>query len=88
MTRAQAQDRAAELNGELPNGADHHWIAHHADGEDWQVVRLGGTGMRFAGGDQHTTAETRVDPAGPERQRQDPRPSITRAIPPYGAGLG
>jgi hypothetical protein len=86
MNREQAQAEAAERNRKLPNGADHHWMAHRVDEEDWQVVRLGGAGMRFASGDQHTVAQPREDPAGLERQRQDPRPWISRTIPPYGPG--
>jgi hypothetical protein len=84
MTRAEAQARAAELNRELPNGTDHHWMAHCREGDEWQVVKLGGAGMRFTAGDQHTVAQPRQDPAGAERQ--DPRPWITRVIPPYGPG--
>ena len=84
MTREQARIRAAQLNDELPNGADHHWIAHHAGDEDWQVVRMIAAGIHFSGGERHATAQPSDDPAGLERQRQDPRPWITRAIPPLG----
>jgi hypothetical protein len=84
MTREQAQTRAAQLNDELPDGADHHWIAHQADDQEWQVVRIGAVGIHFTQGVRQTTAQTSGDPAGLDRQRQDPRPWITRAIPPFG----
>lgn len=84
MTREQAQSRAAQLNDELTDGADHHWIAHHVGDEEWQVVRMGAAGIHFAGSERHATAQPSADPAGLDRQRQDPRPWITRAIPPFG----
>ncbi len=84
MTREQAQTRAAQLNDELPDGADQHWIVHQRADEDWQVVRMGAAGIHFSGGARHATAQPSNDPAGLDRQRQDPRPWITRAIPPFG----
>jgi hypothetical protein len=80
MTNADAQARAAELNRELPDGADHHWIAHHTGGENWRVARVSVRGMRFAGEERHTTTESRPQPEAPT----DTRPFITRLIPPFG----
>ncbi len=80
LTRDEARARADELNHALPDGADHHWIAHHAGGESWQVVRMSAAGMTFAGDDRDLHAQR-----GPERDAPvDPRPTITRLIPPYG----
>jgi hypothetical protein len=84
MTREQAQTRATQLNDDLPNGADHHWIAHHVDADEWRVVRMGAAGIHFSGGERHATVRPSDDPADLDRQRQDPRPWITRAIPPFG----
>ena len=50
MTREQAQLRATQLNDRCPNGADQHWMAHQADDQDWQVVRMGAAGIHFTGG--------------------------------------
>ena len=80
LSRDEARARADELNGALPDGADHHWIAHHAGGASWTVVKLTAAGMRFAAEDRGERGER-----GPEREAPvDPRPTITRLIPPYG----
>ena len=80
MTREQAQARAHELNREAAEGADHHWIAHRADADDWQVMRIAAQGMRFASDERHETTETRPGREAPE----DTRPFLNRLIPPYG----
>ena len=80
VTRDEAQARADALNRALPDGADHHWIARHAAPDEWDVVRVSVPGMRFSGEARDLHGER-----GPEREAPvDPRPTITRLIPPYG----
>ena len=80
MTRQQAEQRAIKLNRALAEGADHRWIAHHAQDCEWAVARVSASGMRLPAPDglQHGGR-------GPERGAPvDPRPTITRLIPPVG----
>jgi hypothetical protein len=39
MTRADAENRAADLNREHPERARYRWMAH-GSGETWEVVRM------------------------------------------------
>lgn len=81
-TREHAQERADALNRETPDGADHRWLVHQADGERWEVVRVTVAGARFG-----REGRDAVGGRGPEREApDDPRPTITRLIPPYGPG--
>ena len=83
VSQDEARARAEELNRALPDGADHHWIAHHAGGEAWQVVRMSALGMRFSGSERHETTQARPEREGFEAPA-DPRPTINRLIPPFG----
>lgn len=81
-TREQAQTRADALNRETPTGADHRWIVHHAGEQRWEVVRVTVAGARLGLGGHDA-----VGGRGPEREAPvDPRPTITRLVPPYGPG--
>jgi hypothetical protein len=76
-SRDAAQAAADERNRALGD-ADHRWIVHHADGERWELARVGGAGLPGRAGGLH-------EERGPERApSDDPRPFIQRLIPPFG----
>lgn len=79
MTRSDAVARCAELNRD--EAGDRHWFAKQITPDGWEVVSISGTGLR-ARGPLKETVETRPRPSEPP----DPRPSIFRNVPPYGAG--
>jgi hypothetical protein len=74
MTRADAENRAAELNREHPERARYRWMAHQA-GEAWEVVRMAIPGaIRLD--PLTTTTEARPQPAPAD----DPRTSFDRNV--------
>ncbi len=78
MTRAEAEQRCAELNRE--HGAEgFRWLAQELEDGDWRVVSV-----RLPDGldarPWKTTVEQRPRPDEPP----DPRPAIFRNIPPFG----
>jgi hypothetical protein len=79
MTHDEALVRCQELNSE--ETGDRHWLPKRLESGDWDVVAISGTGMRPQG----PLKESAVARARPS-DAPDPRPSIFRNIPPYGAG--
>jgi hypothetical protein len=78
MTHEQAIARCEELNRAGEGGR--RWFVAHREGEDWQVVRADFPGLP-ARGSLHEAVESRPEPRDPP----DPRSSLMRNIPPYGA---
>jgi hypothetical protein len=74
MTRAEAEDRAARLNGEHAERHAYRWMARAA-GEDWQIVRAAIPGGVRAE-PLHETVESRPRPQPPE----DPRPLYSKNV--------
>jgi hypothetical protein len=79
MTRDEAVARSEALNRETTD--DRHWLPRQVAPGEWEVVAVSGTGFRSPG-PLKETSEARPRPSEPP----DPRPSIFRNIPPYGAG--
>ncbi|MBV9415292.1 MAG: hypothetical protein JO363_09970 [Solirubrobacterales bacterium] len=79
MNRDEAAAKSAALNRE--ETGDRHWFPKQVAAEEWEVVSVSGTGFRPRG-PLKETSETRPSPSDPP----DPRPSIFRNVPPYGAG--
>jgi hypothetical protein len=79
MTREEAAARCEALNRE--EAGDRHWLPKQMAGGEWDVVSISGIGFAPRGPVKEAT-ETRPSPSDPP----DPRPSIFRNIPPYGAG--
>jgi hypothetical protein len=78
MTRAEADARCAELNGDPER--DRQWFARQA-GDEWEIVSVPlPEGARR--GPLKGAVESKPRPEHPP----DPRPSVFRNIPPYGAG--
>jgi hypothetical protein len=79
MTQDEATTHAEALNRE-ETGA-RRWLARQVSPGDWQVVAISGTGFRPPGPlKESSEARPRSSDA------PDPRPSIFRNVPPYGAG--
>jgi hypothetical protein len=80
MTREQALSRCAELNRNEPSG--YNWFVRTGSRGTWEVVSA-----HVKGFDRPSpftaTAEARSRP----ELAPDPRPSLFRNIPPYGAGV-
>lgn len=79
MNRDEAAARCAELNRE--ETGERHWFPKQVAAEEWDVVSVSGTGFHPRG-PLKETSEARPSPSDPP----DPRPSIFRNVPPYGAG--
>ncbi len=79
MTRDEATRRAEELNRE--ETGDRHWLPRLLAPDEWAVVAISGTGFRPTG-PVTEGSEARPRPS----DAPDPRPSIFRNVPPYGAG--
>jgi hypothetical protein len=75
MTHAEAAARAEQLNRDA--GGGQRWFASQLGSDEWHVVAA----RLPAKGPLHETVEARPRPQNPP----DPRPSLTRNIPPYGA---
>jgi hypothetical protein len=80
MTREEATTRCEELNREHPGAP--RWFVSRAGTDEWHVVSV--TMPASDAGPLHASIESRPVPQNPP----DPRPSLIRNIPPYGAGLG
>jgi len=79
MTHDEATKRAAELNSQEQE--DRHWFVREQEAGDYQVVAVTAPGLP-SHGELHAAIETKPKPTEPP----DPRPSLFRNIPPYGAG--
>ena len=79
MTHEQAIARCAELNASVDR--DREWLPREVGRGDWEVVSIAFPGFH-AVGPLRETIESRPGPPAPS----DPRPTIIRNIPPYGAG--
>jgi hypothetical protein len=79
MTREEAVARCAELNRD--ETGDRRWLVKRVAAEGWEVVSMSGPGLRPLG-PLKESVESRPRPSDPP----DPRPSIFRNVPPYGAG--
>lgn len=76
MTHEEALAKCEELNRERRDGR--RWFVSRAGTDEWQVVSPSlGEGQ----GPLHAAIESRPLPDSPP----DPRPSLMRNIPPYGA---
>lgn len=79
MTHEEAGARCEELN--RVESGDRRWLPRRVAPGEWEVVALSGTGFRPAGPlKEGSEANPRPSDA------PDPRPSIFRNVPPYGAG--
>jgi hypothetical protein len=79
MTHEQAIARCRELNGD--DDREREWFPRQVGPDEWDVVSM----VIPAGhrrGPLKETIEARPEPSEPP----DPRPTIIRNIPPYGAG--
>lgn len=79
MTHEAATKRAAELNEQETQGR--HWFARPTEAGGYEVVAVTAPGMPSPG-ELHASIETKPKP----NEAPDPRPSLFRNIPPYGAG--
>jgi hypothetical protein len=79
MTRAEAQVEAGRRNREADGAGV--WAAQRTDDDEWRVVHLVGGGLQRT---RPTGAHVESKPKPPEPD--DPRPSLFRNVPPYGAG--
>jgi hypothetical protein len=79
MTHTEAQAEAARRNREAEGPGV--WAAQRAEDDAWRVVHLVGGGLQRT---RPTGAHVESKPKPPEPD--DPRPSVFRNIPPYGAG--
>jgi hypothetical protein len=79
MTRDAAVGRAAGLNREERGGR--HWFVQETAAGDYDVVAVTAPGLRSPG---KLTATVVSKPKPSEAP--DPRPSLFRNVPPYGAG--
>jgi hypothetical protein len=75
MTHEQATIRCEQLNREAPG--DRRWFVSRAGTEEWHVLSVSTPEV----GPLHASVESRPAPQDPP----DPRPSLMRNIPPYGA---
>jgi hypothetical protein len=79
MTREQAEARCAELNADPDR--DRQWFPRQAGPDEWEIVSMAlPEGARR--GPLKEAVESRPRPESPP----DPRPSVFRNVPPYGAG--
>jgi hypothetical protein len=79
MTRDEALAHCESLNRE--ETGERRWFPKQNAAGEWEVVSLSGTGFRPLG-PLKESAEARPRPSEPP----DPRPTIFRNVPPYGAG--
>jgi hypothetical protein len=79
VTREDAVARCEQLNRD--EAGDRRWFAKQLDGGDWDVVAIRGTGFGPRGPLKEVT-QAKPSPS----DAPDPRPSIFRNVPPYGAG--
>ncbi len=79
MTHDAAVKRAAELNREEQGGR--HWFAQETAAGDYDVVAVTAPGLASRG-KLTATVVSKPKPNEPP----DPRPSLFRNVPPYGAG--
>jgi hypothetical protein len=79
MTRDAATQRAAELNGQEQMGR--HWFVREREPGDYEVVAVNTPGLSTHG-ELHASIVAKPKPT----EAPDPRPSLFRNIPPYGAG--
>jgi hypothetical protein len=82
MTKADAENRAAEFNREHPERAQYRWIAHES-GASWEVVRVAIPGaIRLDPVVATVESQPRPEP------REDPRPLFDKNVggPWVGAG--
>jgi hypothetical protein len=77
VTREEADARCTELN---EAGGPGHWLVREREGGEWSVVRVDLPGVEGTRGPLKESTEAR-----PRPEPDDPRPSIMRNIPPYGA---
>jgi hypothetical protein len=76
MTREDATARCAELNREQPG--EPRWFVSRAGTDEWHVVSVAAPGSP---GPLHAAIASHPAPEHPP----DPRPSLIRNIPPFGA---
>jgi hypothetical protein len=79
MTQEQAQTRAAELNSLAAVGE--HWFVREGNDGRWEIASASVVGMRRSFPLRAATESRPTRDLTP-----DPRPSVFRAVPPYGAG--
>jgi hypothetical protein len=79
MTHEQAIARCAQLNAD--DNRDREWFPREVGPDDWEIVSVDIPGLRRVG-PLNATIESRPRPSEPP----DPRTTIIRNIPPYGAG--
>jgi hypothetical protein len=78
MTREEAEARCADFNGEPAR--DRQWFPRQVGPEEWELVSV--PLPQGAAGPLKETVESKPRPS----HAPDPRPSVFRNIPPYGAG--
>ena len=79
MTKDEAIVRCAELNSD--EHRKQQWFARQAGPDTWEVVSIAAPGLHPVG-HLKEAVESKPRPSEPP----DPRPTIFRHIPPYGAG--
>jgi hypothetical protein len=79
MTHEQAIARCAQLNRD--EDGERRWFVRQAGDEDWEIVSVVAPGLHRLG-PLKEGVESKPRPSEPP----DPRPTIIRNIPPYGAG--
>jgi hypothetical protein len=79
MTHDEATAHCAELNRD--EEAERHWFVRATGPDEWEAISVSGAGMGRPAG-LKAGVESRPEPSQPP----DPRPSLIRNIPPYGAG--
>ncbi len=79
MNHDEATAHCAQLNRE--EAAERHWLVRATGHDEWDVVSVAGAGLGRPGG-LRASVESKPEPSAPP----DPRPSLIRNIPPYGAG--
>jgi hypothetical protein len=79
MTHEQAIARCAELNADETRTQE--WFSRKVGPDDWEIVSIAMSGFSPTK-PWKTTTEARPAP----QESPDPRPSIFRNIPPFGAG--
>ncbi len=79
MTQEEAAAHCAELNRD--ERAERHWFVRESAHDGWEVVSVTGPGLGRPEG-LKSSVESKPQPLQPP----DPRPTIIRNVPPYGAG--
>ena len=79
MTNEQAIERCRQLNAD--ENREQEWFPRQVGPGDWEVVSVAIPGVQPRG-PLKESVESRPRPSEPP----DPRPTIIRNIPPYGAG--